>query len=84
MLLFQYFWFLHQTVWFLDKLTDEDYTEDDGNTEMKRRSGYIKNVKNPYGSDEMLKSASTKDAPQHETQSKENEDFHWRRFINKK
>ena len=84
MLLFQYFWFLHQTVWFLDNLPDEDYTEDDGSTEMKRRSGYIKNVKNLCGSDEMLKSASTKGAPQHETQSKENEDFHWGRFINKK
>ena len=42
MLLFQY---LHETVWFLDNLPEEDYTEDDGNTEMKRRSGYIKKCK---------------------------------------
>ena len=33
---------------------EENYMEDDGNTEMKRRSRYIKNVKNSYGSDGML------------------------------
>ena len=40
------FWYSHQTAYNNPTtLPEEDYTEDDGNTEMKRKSRYIKKCK---------------------------------------